>query len=113
LQEADAAAIPVFEIEQDMTEHSESLIQMPKKSKVEWAPLFEPESFWKESSLHDLAANVISKRNLKYMGKRVTLLRKEFDLRAEKCRQLDNEALDEALAKTSKLSNQVRSRETK
>ena len=58
-----------------MIDHSENLILGSKKSKVEWAPLFEPESYWKESSMHDLASNIISKRNLKYLGKRVTLLR--------------------------------------
>jgi hypothetical protein len=63
--------------------------------------------------MHDLASNVISKRNLKYMGKRVTLLRKEFDLRAVQYAPADDSALDEALAKTSKLSAQVRSRGTK
>jgi hypothetical protein len=63
-----------------MLEHSENLIQPPKRGKVEWAPLFEPESYWNESSLHDLQSNIISKRNLKYLGKRVTLLRQEFAL---------------------------------
>ena len=63
-----------------MLEHSENLIQLPKRGKAEWLPLFEPDSYWKESSLHDLQSNIISKRNLKYLGKRVTLLRQEFEL---------------------------------
>jgi hypothetical protein len=113
LGEADADAITVFEIEQDMQEHSENLLQKLKRGKEVWTPLFEPESYWKESSLHDLASNVLSKRNLKYMGKRVTRLRQEFELRAEQLRSQDDEALNDALAKTSKLSNHVRSRGTK
>ena len=96
-----------------MLEHSENLVQLPKKSKSEWQPLFEPDRYWKESSLHDLASNVISKRNLKYLGKRVSLWRKEFSDRAELYLPREDPELDGALAKTSKLSNKVRSRGTK
>jgi hypothetical protein len=63
--------------------------------------------------MHDLPSNVISKRNLKYMGKRASRLRQEFDHRAQQLSPREAESLDEALAKTSKLSNYVRSRGTK
>ena len=53
-----------------------------KKSKQLWKPIFEPQSFWSQHDKPNVAQNVLSKRQLKYYGMKVSQIRESLRDRA-------------------------------
>ena len=72
----------LFDIEKDMLEIEVPEIKFGSRSKIDWAPLFDPKVYWEETTNKTLDTNVLSKRQLKTCGKLVTNLRELFVDRA-------------------------------
>ena len=101
-----------FVINEDMQALSDHPLKPPGKNKQHWAPLFASDQFWSESKRHKLAENVLSKRQLKHFGKRVTNLRQHFVDEAVLVLEDAGKNIQDDLQATSKLSNRIRDRET-
>jgi len=97
VEEIGAAEHEVFEIAEDKHVEYQQLRGLPKGSKVNWKPFFDPKAFWEQQADRRIESFKISNRNLKSIGKKVTDLRSIIVDRAEKYSQQIPDALEEGL----------------
>ena len=71
-----------FDLDDDIEKLDVEQVQVPKRNKKKWKPLFHPKSHWVQQENRDLESNIIGKRKLRAYAKDATDKRKLFIQRA-------------------------------
>ena len=78
MDDVDVDNIKLYDIDEDMDRADQDVQAVIRRNKPQWKPFFEPRTFLEESDKPTLDQCVLSKRQLKNYGKKVSQIRELF-----------------------------------